>query len=795
MVLPPVMLMRTPWAPSIDVSMRSGDEMAFSAASRARFSPVARPVPMKAMPMPFMTDLTSAKSRLMRPGLVMRSEMPWAAWRRMSSARRKASWTEVLRLTVWRSLSLGMAMTVSTALLSSLRPSSACLIRTLPSKPKGRVTMAMTRMSSSAAMLATIGVEPVPVPPPRPVVRKTMSAPWRISSSLSVSSMAAWRPVSGRPPEPRPLVSNWPMGTFTRARLLLRAWRSVLTAMNSTPWTPCSIIRLTALPPPPPRPMTLILAPRWSSTRWNFSRLESSLMMSSLSFLEPVLEPGERAFFPVLGKTAVLPDVEAVEDEPHGRGEVGGRDAVDEAADAAGIAAPDRQVEDLLGDLFEAFEEGRAAGQHDAGVQRLVVAHALDVGVDQAEDLLGPRLDDVGQELARQHPGLAALADRGHLDRFLLLGRRPGDAAELLLDPLGFGDGRPQAHGDVVGEVVAADGDGRGVPEAAALVDGHLGRAGADVDLADAELALVLGQDGLGRGDLVEDDLLDAEVGPLDAALEVLQRGQGGGDDVDVHLELDAAHADGVLDPVLVVDDELLGDDVDDVPVGRDGDGLGLVDDAADVLAGDLAVLARDGHDAAAVEALDVGPGDAEEGRADLDPGHELGLLPGLPDGRGRLVEVDDDALAQAVRVGRADTDDLDLALLGDLGDDGHDLARADVEPDDVAVLGHGSVSFVRLGQAVVGRWGGSQIDPAFVAHVDQGEGPEEPLPFGPPGPERGQLRGRRRRAHDEPHGIVPERQLEGPVVAAADGEEPVDLGPGQALQEAAGGVPLVIEA
>ncbi|MCX6568298.1 MAG: hypothetical protein NT147_04520, partial [Candidatus Aminicenantes bacterium] len=61
------------------------------------------------------------------------------------------------------------------------------------------------------------------------------------------------------------------------------------------------------------------------------------------------------------------------------------------------------------------------------------------------------------------------------------------------------------------------------------------------------------------------------------------------------------------------------------------------------------------------------GAGDAEESRVDLDAGHELGFFLGLLDGRGRRVEVDDDALAQAARVGRADADDLDLALLGDL--------------------------------------------------------------------------------------------------------------------------------
>ncbi len=202
---------------------------------------------------------------------------------------------------------------------------------------------------------------------------------------------------------------------------------------------------------------------------------------------------------------------------------------------------------------------------------------------------------------------------------------------------------------------------------------------------------------------------------------------------------------------------------------GRDGDGLGLVDDAADVLAADLPVLAGDGDDAAAVEALDVGAGDAEEGRVDLDAGHELSLFLGLLDGRRRGVEVDDDALAQAVRVGRADADDLDLALLGDLADDGHDLARPDVEPDDVAVLGHGSVSFVRLGDIVPRRRGGPQVDPAVEAHVGERERPEVALPFRPPGPKCGQVLRRRRPAHDDPHRIVFEGELERAVVAAAN--------------------------
>ncbi len=72
---PPAMLSSTPCAPSIDASS-SGDAMAPSAAASARFSPRALDTPMSAVPAPFMTDFTSLKSTLMRPGVVMRSVMP-----------------------------------------------------------------------------------------------------------------------------------------------------------------------------------------------------------------------------------------------------------------------------------------------------------------------------------------------------------------------------------------------------------------------------------------------------------------------------------------------------------------------------------------------------------------------------------------------------------------------------------------------------------------------------------------------------------------------------------------------
>ncbi len=73
--LPPVMEMRRPRAPFIEVSSRSGLAIAASAAVMARRSPVASPVPIIALPMSRMTARTSAKSRLIRPSLTIRSVM------------------------------------------------------------------------------------------------------------------------------------------------------------------------------------------------------------------------------------------------------------------------------------------------------------------------------------------------------------------------------------------------------------------------------------------------------------------------------------------------------------------------------------------------------------------------------------------------------------------------------------------------------------------------------------------------------------------------------------------------
>ena len=256
---PPVTPSRMPRAPSMGVS-RSGEAIAAWAASVARLPPPAYPMPSSAVPAPRMMVRTSAKSRLIRPGSVIRSQMPCTPWRSRSSQTLKASTMLVPRSSTAIRRSLGMMITVSADPCRASSPTAAASVRRLPSKPKGRVTTATVSAPISRAIFATSGAPPVPVPPPSPAAMNTRSLPRSARRTCSSLSRTACSPRWGSPPVPRPRVISIPTGMRTSASLTSSAWRSVLTATNSTPRRPASIMRSTALQPAPPTPTTRMTA-------------------------------------------------------------------------------------------------------------------------------------------------------------------------------------------------------------------------------------------------------------------------------------------------------------------------------------------------------------------------------------------------------------------------------------------------------------------------------------------------------------------------------------------------------
>ena len=74
----------------------------------------------------------------------------------------------------------------------------------------------------------------------------------------SMLSSAALAPTWGLAPAPSPSVTLTPNWTFWGARLPLRACASVLPTTKSTPSSDLSIMLLTALPPAPPTPNTVM---------------------------------------------------------------------------------------------------------------------------------------------------------------------------------------------------------------------------------------------------------------------------------------------------------------------------------------------------------------------------------------------------------------------------------------------------------------------------------------------------------------------------------------------------------
>jgi hypothetical protein len=200
----------------------------------------------------------SAKSRLIRPGITIRSVTPRTPMCSTLSASLNASAKVVRSLAIRNRFWFGITIRVSTYCCSSARPPSATRMRCAPSKWNGLVTTPTVRMPCSRTARAITGAAPVPVPPPMPAVMNTMWLPCSWSSSSSIASSAAARPISGRAPAPRPWVIVEPSWTRRSVSAWCRDCASVLQATNSTPSRCEVIILLTALLPAPPTPITVI---------------------------------------------------------------------------------------------------------------------------------------------------------------------------------------------------------------------------------------------------------------------------------------------------------------------------------------------------------------------------------------------------------------------------------------------------------------------------------------------------------------------------------------------------------
>ena len=267
----------------------------------------------------------------------------------------------------------------------------------------------------------------------------------------------------------------------------------------------------------------------------------------------------------------------------------------------------------------------------------------------------------------------------------------------LQFDPLRLVRRGVQTVRDVLCGQVAPHDEDRGEDVPPLAVDRDVGGSSAEVDEHHAQIHLVLVEDRLRRGQRLEHHLHDVEAGATAALDDVVHGGRRGRQDVRLDLHANSADPHGIPHLSLAVDDVLEGKRVDDSLVEGDVHRLRLLDHAPDVLLRDLPIT--HGHLAKALESTDVPARDAHVDGLHIHASHLLRHLHGLLDGVGGGLDVDHDALPEAIRAAGPDADHLH-ALLGHLADHGCDLRRPDVQSyDEGFIFGHGYLS-------LSGPWG-----------------------------------------------------------------------------------------
>jgi len=219
--------------------------------------------------------------------------------------------------------------------------------------------------------------------------------------------------------------------------------------------------------------------------------------------------------------------------------------------------------------------------------------------------------------------------------------------------------------------------------------DRQIGSAAPDVDHRHPEILFGTGQHRLAGGQRLQHQIIYLDPSLLDGLVQIHDLRLRGGDDVRLDLEAVTGHPERIVDPVLAVHDVLARDHMQHLTIVRQGLRARGLDRPIDVILGDLVHIRGDRHDATAVLAHDMVPGNADQGRADLVARGPLGLIERLADRRRRLVDVDDDTLAQTLRRCHAHAHDSQPVILAHLTDQGADLCCADIDADNDPLLGH----------------------------------------------------------------------------------------------------------
>ena len=202
---------------------------------------------------------------------------------------------------------------------------------------------------------------------------------------------------------------------------------------------------------------------------------------------------------------------------------------------------------------------------------------------------------------------------------------------------------------------------------------GNVGGPTADVDHGNPKLGFVAIQNGITRGHLFEHNFFNIKSAAGDALDYVLGRTDCAGNDMYLGFKANTTHANGLTNTVLPINNEVLGKNVQDLLIVRNGLCLRRIKNPLNIFSADF-ISILDSSDTAGVHAGDMGPGNTCVNRTDPAFCGEFRLLDGLLDRLHGGVDICYHALTQTSRGMLAYPQDLDFLVLFYLGDNGQHL-------------------------------------------------------------------------------------------------------------------------
>jgi hypothetical protein len=230
----------------------------------------------------------------------------------------------------------------------------------------------------------------------------------------------------------------------------------------------------------------------------------------------------------------------------------------------------------------------------------------------------------------------------------------------------------------------------RCVLHGASLINDQSGGFRADINQGGAEFLVVFGQRGFRSRKLLQNHICDYQTGSIDSVDGVLPRRYGARHNVHLNREPCSDHSHWIINPVLVIDDELLGQSIDYLTPGRQLNGAGRIDGTANIFGRNFSIAPRHGNNRLAIETEDVGTGQVNGHFFRLNPAHSFCFFNRLLDGIHGRIRINYYPFSKAARLRLSNANDVQQSTLAGLASYARDSAGPDVETDCVLrALGH----------------------------------------------------------------------------------------------------------